>query len=641
MSMIAASVQPNPTLAPSAARKRREKRKSRQRGTVVKNVACPACRSKGKDSTGNHLMVFDDGAAHCPKCPKTYKAGEWETANATKNAPKQRATYNGSGYNRPQPLVVADIEQLSSIAFPKRHISLAAMTHFGIKVKVDQSTGQQTKHFYPYQDEDGDTTGYKTRVLPKDFSEGAVGTIKDSCLFGWDKLSTSRRVLIIVEGELDAAMGFDLYKAMNQRSDSRRIKKAVPNVVSLSNGAKGLVKELIKHHKELCKFDKIIWMGDNHLIDVEGAEAMKVAVRALGDRLKIAKYPEGVKDLCDLRKSADIMEEAIDLFADMFFNAEPFVPLNVIKGSDLTLEQLEADPIIGYDCGLESLNEKINGLRLYEHTVIDSASGSGKTSYVKNIALHMNKVHGWKVGNIYLEEKFIKTAQSYVALDNNVSPTKYRENFSCISKEDKKRTMETVMESMTFINHSGSIPVDDLMDNIRYQHLQGVKLITLDHLSMATSGSDDANAALIDLMTQIYLYVEHNDLHVISVIHINKGNSGLCPKKGGEITSAMLLGSSGVEQMSYNLVTIEGNNSHTDDTMANTRFFRVLKTREGGSVGLCRGGYHYNGDTGQIKFNPSVEKKECLENDKTGAGIGGNDESDNKPSMGGYNNKAA
>ena len=32
---------------------------------IIQNVPCPACQKNGHDVTGNHLMIFDDGAGYC------------------------------------------------------------------------------------------------------------------------------------------------------------------------------------------------------------------------------------------------------------------------------------------------------------------------------------------------------------------------------------------------------------------------------------------------------------------------------------------------------------------------------------------------------------------------------------------------
>ena len=35
---------------------------------IVGDMPCPECRRNGRDRTGNHLILFEDGGAHCNRC---------------------------------------------------------------------------------------------------------------------------------------------------------------------------------------------------------------------------------------------------------------------------------------------------------------------------------------------------------------------------------------------------------------------------------------------------------------------------------------------------------------------------------------------------------------------------------------------
>ena len=104
----------------------------------------------------------------------------------------------------------------------------------------------------------------------------------------------------------------------------------------------------------------------------------------------------------------------------MYFGAKPYSPADVIDGSQLTLEDIERDVVVGYSLPYPCLQEPLQGMRLYEHTVITSSAGSGKSSLITAIAHHMSREHGWMVGNIFLEEKSVKSQQP---LDAGSSPT--------------------------------------------------------------------------------------------------------------------------------------------------------------------------------------------------------------------------
>ena len=633
MSMLAKGGTPDQTMAPSAARKRRDKRKARQRGTVVKNVACPSCRSKGNDSTGNHLMVFDDGAAHCPKCPKTYKAGEWETANATKNAPQQRNSYNSnSSWNgRPKKLTVEDLAHMGFAGWNKRGISKAADEHFGVKTKHDPSNGAAVTRYYPYKD-GGELMGYKPRVLPKDFTtETAIGTIKGTDLYGWDRCKGQRHTLVIVEGEEDCHYGWDLWKAMNARSTSRRVKRSNPHIVSLGNGAKGVQKQFMKHLPELLKYKRIIWMGDNYHTDEEGKKALEAAVRLLGaKRVEVAEYPEHTKDLGDLKKLG--AEEAIDMFAEMWFGAKSYCPADIKQGGDYEWDEVFKAPVIGLDFPLDGLCEAIGGMRLREHTVWMAGSGLGKTTFCRKLAHHMASTHGWKCGSIFLEEQDEQTVQGYIALHKGVPLHKLRGDPDMIPKEERAGCMEYIKDNHIFLTHNGSIETEALMDKVRHMYSMGCKMFIIDHLTMATNLAEDQRLALDELMEALYKFCGTHDVHVHSVIHLNR-TAKLDFSRGAEVSETNIRGSAGVMQQVWNAIALEGDNQHEE--YPHHRFARVLKCREiPGATGMTKGAYIYNPETGDINYDATCTKDMILMDKK-------NFSPSSKPMMGAFNNKAA
>lgn len=623
-------------ISPSQASKRRSRRSTRKKETIIGNTGCPQCMAKGGDATRNHMIIFEGGTGYCNRCPKSYTEEEViaaKEAKVSRRAVRQSYTgpnYGGYNSNYNKGLSLDDMLHLGSLGEKNRGISPETDRHFGIKTEIDTSNGQHIARYYPYY-VDKDLFGYKNRKLPKDWGKD-VGTIKGTDLFGWHLLSGRYQTLIIVEGEEDCAAGWQLQKAVNNRSQNRRIKKAGIDIVSLPNGAKGTHKALMHHIEEISKYRKIYWFGDNHKIDVEGQAALEIAVQVVGvDKLYVAEYPEHKKDLCDILKVGG--EDAIDLYAEMYFNIKKYSPADVIDGADLTLGDIEKDTVVGYSLPFACIQDPLQGMRLYEHTVITSSAGSGKSSLITAIAHHMSREHGWMVGNIFLEEKSVKSQQRYIAYDNSVALNEYRKDFTSIPLEDKIRTKKEVVDNMLFLDHSGSIDVDVLMNKIRYMSNKGCKLIILDHLSLVVTGADDERSQLDDLMEKIYRYVEHTPIHILSVVHINRGDGKKDPSKGFEITPSHIRNSSGVMQLCWNLGAIESWNE--SEKWGNTRFIRWLKIRETGDLGITKGCLEYSQKTGRFTYNPDISKKDVEEE------MAGEAKPTYKPSMGGYDNKAS
>lgn len=619
-------------VAPSVASKsRRSRRASKEK--IIGNMACPECRKAGGDSTGNHMMLFESGAGYCNRCPKSFSVEQVKEARQASSSPRRTRRQYSGGYNNnyQKDMTVDDMVHLGYLGEKHRGISAATDRHFGIRTETDTTNGKPLARYYPYHVE-GELYGYKKRILPKDWGKD-VGTIKGTDMFGWHLLSGKYQTLIIVEGEEDTAACWQLHKAMNNRSTNRRIKRSDVDVVSLPSGSKGAQKSLLHHIEEISKYKKVYWAGDNYKIDVEGKACLEVAVQVIGvDKLYVMEYPERRKDLCDVLKIGD--EDAIDTYSEMYFGAKPYSPADVIDGSQLTLEDIEKDVVVGYSLPYPCLQEPLQGMRLYEHTVITSSAGSGKSSLITAIAHHMSREHGWMVGNIFLEEKSVKSQQRYIAYDNSVALNEYRKDFNIIPPEDKVKTKEELIDNMLFLDHSGSIDVDVLMNKIRYMSNKGCKLIILDHLSLVVTGSDDERAQLDDLMEKIYRYVEHTPIHILSVVHINRGDGKKDPSKGFEITPSHIRNSSGVMQMAFNLGCVEGWNEC--EKWGNTRFIRWLKIRETGDLGLTKGCLEYSQKTGRFTYNPNISKKD-VEEEKAEE-----NKPTYKPSMGGgsYDNKA-
>lgn len=965
-------------ITPSQSNRRKRRGTTDKQAKIVTNLACPSCRDKGKDSSGNHMMVFDTGKGYCDRCPKFFTVEEVQAVKDG-NGSNRKRTYGSSRFQKSyqKELTLEDIQYFGFLGEKHRVIKPDTDKHFGIRTRINESNAQPLSRYYPYYSE-GDLYGCKVRDLPKTFSP-AIGTIKGTDLFGWHLCTGVKKTLIIVEGEEDCAAAWQMNKAMNARSDNRRIKRMNPHVVSLPNGTKGAQQSLLHHIEDLMKYDKIIWMGDNYKIDPEGALALEVAVQVIGvNKLFVAEYPDRKKDPCDILKLGTT--ESVDCFAEMYFNAKKYSPADVKEGSEYTWDSVFKKPIIGHDIPFKTLNEKIGGFRLREHTVLLAPSGAGKclgkdtkilmydgsqkviqditqgelvmgddstprkvlgttigssemfkvkttkgeehtvnrdhvlaisisgedavydadgvkhsrykrstisvdtylrsgktfkevsklykvsvdfkkdyelpippyilgiwlgdgsssepiiytpnksikdewiaygetlnmkaiirqdsgcecirlsrndpsqymvgrvhTNPIKEklkdlnlignkhipeiyklaskedrlqllagildtdgslssggfdltlkqlsfskdvefvarslglssqvresirtiksigftgtyyrqqicgncdeiptrvkiapdrkqvkdhlvhgftvesigidnyygfeldgnhlfvmgdffvshnsticrlIAHHLAKHENWKIGSIYLEEQDTKTVQGYIAAHLGIALNILRKNPEKVDEEDRLLAMKHISENHMFLTHSGSISPDVLMNKVRYMYNMGCKLIVFDHLTMAVNMESDQRLALDLLMEELYKFADNHDIHILSVIHLNR-DSKVNFSKGAEITENNIRGSAGVLQQTWQAIAIECNLQH--ETLSNARFFRILKCREIGDLGLCDGGYLYDEETGKLEFDSSLSKEMIIEQKQDWS-------SSNKPTMGGnHDNKA-
>ena len=123
---------------------------------LVKQIACPACRREGGDSSGNNLSVYSDGLAWC-------EAGHGKhhghpDYKGTKSMEKQKIK------DKP------NLEWLDSTGkWDEKGISNATLTEWGVGV-VAESPGTLAFPFY----EHGELVGYQYRDVAAERKTGKL-----------------------------------------------------------------------------------------------------------------------------------------------------------------------------------------------------------------------------------------------------------------------------------------------------------------------------------------------------------------------------------------------------------------------------------------------------------------------------------
>jgi twinkle protein len=219
--------------------------------------------------------------------------------------------------------------------------------------------------------------------------------------------------------------------------------------------------------------------------------------------------------------------------------------------------------------------------------------------------------HGLRVGNIFLEEGYRKTAQGYVAIHNNVPLGNLRYNPSLIDQATYQRTLDVVIRGrMYFYNHFGSLESENLVRKLRYMAVGlGCDFIVLDHISMVVSGQEGTGQGErkdIDvLMTELRSLVENTGVGVMAIVHL-KQPEGKAHEEGGQVSLSQLRGSGSLKQIPDSVVALERDQQAADP---NTAHIRLLKNREFGVTGIC-GQVAYDPETGRLNHCESSESYE-------------------------------
>lgn len=525
--------------------------------TRRERVACPGCGAK--DASQNNLQLFSDDPSrgYCHLCQKAFSV----------SGDQVKPTYNRPQKDDSQAIQVA--KKLPIRDLTHKPITAETCEKYGIRVGVSEEDGQIDRVYYPYYSSEGELTGYKIRTLPKEFT--IIGKVKS--LFGRQTCKKAGRLLVITEGEDDAAAAYQMLQEVGKDYD----------VVSLPNGAnlEGQLDPATLAELDWITAHKIVVLAlDNDKPGQATAAALAELISSSNVRIKILKLP---------RKDAGQM--LIDGMADEFhkeFWTPDFNPQKIIKGSELTLAKLRTPKKPGLPLPWPKLNNKMNGLRKGEITLITGGSGLGKTQLVREIGYDLVTKHNQTVANIMLETPFEDVARAYIAMDNGVPPYKLIFNPNAISEEAYEASFNKLMKSNKFhyFEHWGSLNADVLVNKCKYfVNVLKVDFIILDHISLAVAGLDTDERKTLDMAFEALtrLCVE-TGVGIIVVMHL-KRVPGKSWAAGDEVELTDLRGTAGAEQMSWTVIAVERNTK--DEDQRDIARLRLIKNRTTGFLGLC------------------------------------------------------
>jgi len=538
---------------------------------------CPKCQAEGHDQSGDNLHVYPDGHAHCFRC--NHYIHKYEEGADYVPSPKNKEAMSH--------MSLEEIRSLPIRALRHKPITRGVCEKYGVRVGMSQETGQPEEVYYPYT-KNGEVVAYKIKYpnRPKKERYTWAGDVKDATLFGLNVVKKKGKLVIVTEGEDDCLAITEMLHSMGKNY----------NVVSIPNGAneKGTIDKKVKACVEFFSaFEEVLVAFD---MDEPGQESAKAFAHWLAPFCKVRILSLPRKDSADM-----LINGETDGWWDCFRRSEDYKPDDVICGSDLSLDDLRKPLPEGFKIPFPALQDKLQGLRKQELTLLCAGSGVGKTTFARELAYDLVTQHDLRMAHIFLEEDVTKTALSYVAIHNNVPLPSLRINPDVITEEQWQDSYKTYLgsERLFFTDHFGSLESHKLIDKCRYfVHACDVDFIMLDHISMVISGQESSNERKdIDmLMTNLAAFVNETGVGVVAIVHLRRAQSGSF-NEGKEISLSDLRGSGGLEQLSWNVIALERNQQ--DPENKNQSQVRLLKNREWGSLGLCDT-LIFNQDTGRL-----------------------------------------
>lgn len=512
----------------------------------LRHDPCPC----GKSSDG--LSVYDDGA-FCQVCEKQFKGDGLNSFTeddvAAHNADKDWTRLQGH-YQ----------------AFTKRGITEETAKKIGYQ--LSELPDGTPVHLMNIKGDRGELIGQKTRTKDKDFAWRGPAGKNPPIYMSWLWPSKGRSVTL-TEGELDAA---SYYQAFDHKWP----------VGSLPNGVGSVEKAIIRDYDKLLNFDTVYLCFDK---DEPGQKALEKACELLpAGRVKIITLPEGCKDANDA-----LLKHGPQSLVRAYWDAKDYRPDGIVLGEEFTLDKLQQACAQGFALPYPKLQEMTYGLRKGEITMITAGSGIGKSTWARELAYYLHETHACKIGNVYLEESNIKTAQGYVALHTGVSLGKLRFDPTVITDAQWKDALENVIhKNMVFYDHFGSLESKRLLSKMRYMaQVLKCDFIVLDHISIVTSGvesSSEGERKDIDiLMTNLRSLVEETGVGIIAIVHLKRAK-GKDFNEGAQVSLSDFRGSAALEQLSDNAYALERNQQAKDGKQTKSQI-RILKCREIGETG--------------------------------------------------------
>ncbi|QGH74680.1 DNA primase/helicase [Bacteriophage DSS3_PM1] len=614
---------------------------------VLPKQPCPV--HGGSDS----VAVYDDGSAHCfnGECNHHWRPGSYDFDTDTfidpkkrkhddglsdddedddvdmsqfieedeDEAPRRKTTTKRTTARRgkavepnPQEVVNKIFDGYEADKYKYRGVSEAVVDFYRCRISYNND-GTQKAIYYAYNlDENLHPQGYKKRILPKDFSEGAVGKVSGT--FGRGLFSGGKR-LILTEGEDDTFVIQEAYY--------RKYGRMYP-VQSLRSSTG--VKDLVEEREEMRKFKEIILWLDN---DSAGEKALKEAAKILGyDKVKVVKC--GYKDAGDVAR-----EEGIERVLGYIYDATEYSPAAILNGKDLweRVVNYNKKPSISYPAFMAGLNEKLGGMRFGEITLWTSGTGSGKSTLMREIMYHLSQIaklitageeffetenykklielcpsmenYEWeqtpRIGVVTLEESPEETARKLAGMAINRNPAAEE-----IDIDDLKPGFDDVFGdgNVLVLDHQGSIDDGSIMDHLEYMCLKGCKWIFVDHITILVSEGMDGlsgNEAIDKIMNDLLKLVKKYDVWIGLISHLRKTPNDKVSFEEGKIPSLDdIKGSGSIKQIAFDVIGFARNQASNDEDERNTVNTKVLKCRYTGKTGPS-GAFLYDFMTGRMQ----------------------------------------
>jgi len=531
-------------------------------GKIVGDTACPSCVEKGNDTTGNHLMLFEDGGSYCNRCGYT---GTYDTE---REIPKRKTEITDEELAE----IVKDFMGCSVQAYPNRGLTKATTQRYNCRVGCDPTDRSSIgSYLLPYHDLDNQIIGYKVRLL-KEKRFWNVGRVKQSGFIGRQTLPKGKiNKLYIAEAAMDT---LSVYQAMSKAWKKVGI-NAEPNVVGLPHGTGSAIAtfELEKELLDKCK--EIILVLDG---DAAGKETVD-KLSGLYPNIKTVILEDG-KDPNDytVAKREDELAKLVQFSA----------VANKLDGmADISelIEEIAEPPKYGTEYPWKTMTDLTYGLREQQIIGISAGVGMGKSDVKNELIVHLCK-QGHHVTAFDLEYSYKNTGK--LLASKSASKALHRPD-SGATQQEIKDALEPLKGKLSLYKHKGSRDWDEIKSYIRHSVIvNNSRAVMLDPITalVAHLSSSEANDQLNTIFSDLSAMSQELDFSTFYFAHLNPPKTGPSHERGGKVNEAQMTGSRAMMKWSTHLWGLEGTKDpDLPEHERNVRKMVLLKDREYGNVG--------------------------------------------------------
>lgn len=536
-------------------------------GKIIGDTACPSCRAIGRDKTGNHLMLFEDGGAYCNRC------GYSEPANHSTEKAPSTSKLSGSDYANG---LVQEIKHYQIRAIEDRKIVASTCEYFGVRSELSTLDGSTvTGIYFPRTSSEtpSEVTSFKKRTPEKNYV--IVGSIKKPSLWGMHKNPTGK-TLYITEGEMDA---LTVYQCLKEQAGPEW-SHLHPAVVSVPDGADAAARSIADNLKFVQQFEKVVVCFDN---DERGRLATDNVCRLIGSKAYVSNLGS-FKDANEMYMAG----RSKDLKAALVFNPQRYMPAGIATVMDL-IDDACSMPTYGLSYPWPSLTKLTYGLKTGKLIGIAAGVGIGKTDWFSQLSAHLINEHKEPIGLFKLEEP---PSRSLKAIAGKIEGIPFHRPDIKFEESALRKAIKNLDGYVYCYNHFGYKEWSSIKSDIRVLNAYGVKFFLVDPLTALIAHAEDEHKALNEMMEEMASLTQELGVTIFYSCHLNPPPRGVkSHEEGGEIKESQLYGSRAMIRWSHYIFGLRRNkhamleDGTPDYVERNRTTFVLLKDRDFGETG--------------------------------------------------------